>query len=294
MMNPHFSSPFNFGAIPKEIADYKKARVTILPVPYDATTSYKPGARDGPAAIISASRSMELYDIELCRNISDIGICTLDEMDILIDSEKMANRVYEAVKHLLSEGKFVVMLGGEHSISFGAVKAHNEKLPGLSVLHIDAHADLRDENAGIKFDHGCVARRISEICPLVQVGIRSMSEEEAEFIKTSKHKVIYAEQIANSSNDSWMDEAISALSENVYVTIDMDAFDPGIISAVGTPEPGGFQWYQFLTFMKKLSEQRNIAGFDVVELSPQPHNIAPDFTAAKLIYKLIGYFLIKQ
>ncbi len=287
----HFSTPFSFGAIPRELSEYRKSKIVILPVPYDGTTSYKPGARDGPSAIIAASRSMELYDEETGKNFSDIGICTLDELEVVVDPEKMVNRVYETVSHLVSESKFVVMLGGEHSLSFGAVKAFKEKNKCLSVLHVDAHSDLRFENGGSKFDHGCVARRISEIgVPFVQVGIRSISEEEAEFIRKSGHKVVFAEEIAGSKDDSWMDGVIGKLQDDVYVSIDLDAFDPGIMPAVGTPEPGGMQWYPFLRLMKKLSSKKNIVGFDIMELSPQPGNVAPDFTAAKLTYKLIGYF----
>lgn len=293
-MNPHFSSPFNFGAIPSELAQYSKSKIVILPVPYDATTSYKPGARDGPAAIIAASRAMELNDEDTGNNYSSLGICTLDELDIVIDPEKMVNRVYEACVPLVEDGKFVILLGGEHSLSFGLAKAYRGIYKDLSVLHIDAHGDMRDENGGTKFDHGCVARRISEICPVVQVGIRSLSKEESEFIAQSGHKVVYAKEIAESNDDSWMESAIGALSENVYITIDLDAFDPSLIPAVGTPEPGGLGWYKFLKFMKKLSENKKVVGFDAVELCPQPGGISSDFTAAKLVYKLIGYFAGRQ
>ncbi len=285
----HFSNPFAFGAIPRELSEYKKSKVVILPVPYDGTTSYKPGARDGPSAIISASRSMELYDEESGKNFSELGICTLDELEVVVNPESMVNRVYESVSHLISENKFVVMLGGEHSLTFGAVKALHEKHAAMSVLHLDAHSDLRFENGGSKFDHGCVARRIFELnVPVVQAGIRSISDEEAEFIRKSGHKVIFGEQIAE--DGAWMDEAIGLLSDDVYVTIDLDALDPGIMPSVGTPEPGGIGWYPLLKFMKKLSEKKRIIGFDIMELSPQPGNVAPDFTAAKLTYKLIGYF----
>ncbi len=289
-MNPHFSSPFNFGAISGELAEYGKARVVILPVPYDATTSYRSGTRDGPFSIISASRAMELNDEDTGMNYSELGICTLDELDIVIDPEKMVNRVYEACLPLVNDGKFVVMLGGEHSLSFGCARAYKEKFPELSVLHVDAHGDMRFENGGTKFDHGCVARRISEICPVSQVGIRSLSYEETEFIAKSGHTVVYAREIASSKDDSWMDRIVDSLSDTVYITIDLDALDPGIMPSVGTPEPGGMGWYALLSLMKKLSLRKRVVGFDVVELCPQPGNISPDYTAAKLTYKLIGYF----
>ncbi len=288
-MEPHFSSPFNFGAIPRELSAYGKSKVVILPVPYDASTTYRSGAREGPYAIIAASRNMELYDAESGRNFSGVGICTLDELDILVDPEKMCQRVYEAVSPLVADGKFVVLLGGEHSLSFGSARAHAERHPGLSVLHIDAHGDLREENGGSRFDHGCVARRISEICPIVQVGIRSLSEEEAAFISSSGHKVVYARDMQ--ADGKWMDEVVEALSDDVFVTFDIDAMDPSVIPSTGTPEPGGLQWYAVLRLLGKLAARRRVVGFDLVELSPLPGQVASDYSAAKLVYKMIGLFV---
>ena len=289
MSTPHFSSPYNFGAIPRQLSEYSKSKIVILPVPYDATTSYKSGTRQGPQAIIDASRSMELFDEETSLNISNIGICTLDELDVVVDPEKMMHRVYETCQQLVSDEKKIIMLGGEHSLSLGVVKALNEKYREMSVLQIDAHSDLAFENGGTRFDHGCVARRISEICPIVQVGIRSIAPEDIEYARQKGIKVLYASEIAKSSDKSWMDEAISKLSDNVYVTIDADGLDPSIMPAVGTPEPGGLQWHQLLELLKKVAEKKNVVGFDVVELCPLPGNIAPDFTAAKLVKKFIAY-----
>jgi agmatinase len=284
---PHFAMPGNFGGIPYELSEYKESKIVILPVPYDGTTTFRPGTRDGPAAIIKASQSMELYDEELEKNYSE-GISTLDEMEPLDDAEKNSNRVYEAVQKLLSDAKTVVILGGEHSITPGAVKAMKEAYSDISVLQIDAHSDLRDENYGNRYNHGCAARRVLELCPIVEVGIRSMSEEEAEFIKAENIPVFYAADLFE--DDAWMDDAISKLSERVYVTIDLDSLDPGIMPAVGTPEPGGLQWYQLLKFVRKLADKKKVVGFDVVELSPIPGNVASEALAAKLVYKLIGYF----
>ena len=291
--NPHFYFPFNFGAIPHELADYRASRVVILPVPYDLTTTYKPGARNGPMAIIEASRQLEFYDEELGKNFSELGICTLDELEVVDDAEKMVNRVYEATKVLLDDGKKVVAIGGEHSISSGSVKAHKEKHPDLTVLHVDAHADMRHELAENKYNHGCVARRISEMCPLISVGVRSIAEEEIEHIRSSNGRinVFFAKDIHDS--DSWMDAVVKLLGKNVYITIDLDAFDISIMPSVGTPQPGGLQWYQMLKFMKKIAAAKNVVGFDVTELMPIPGNHAPDFLAAKLVYKLIGYFFSK-
>ena len=292
--NPHYYLPFNFGAIPHELADYDMSKVVILPVPYDATTTYQPGTRNGPRALIEASRCLEFYDEETGRNFSDIGVCTLDEVEVLDDAEKMVNRVYEAVKVLLADNKKTVVIGGEHSISSGSVKAHKEKYPDLTVLHVDAHADMRDELAENRYNHGCVARRISEMCPLVSVGVRSIADEEIQHIRSnsSRIKMFFAKDIHNSS--IWMDEAVKSLGKNVYITIDLDAFDISIMPSVGTPQPGGMQWYQMLEFMKKIAVAKNVVGFDVTELMPIPGNHAPDVLAAKLVYKLIGYFFSKQ
>lgn len=294
MSTPHFSSPYNFGAIPRQLADYKKSRVVILPVPYDGTTSYKSGTRDGPNAIISASRKMELYDEETNFNISDIGICTLDELDVVVDPKKMIERVYETCQQLVNDGKDIVMLGGEHSLSFGAIKALKEKYQDLSVLHIDAHSDLAFDNGSSKFGHGCVARRISELCPTVQVGIRSITQEDMEYASKNGIRIFYASEIAKSKDDGWIVDVVSKLSGDVYVTIDVDALDTSIMPSVGTPEPGGLDWYQLLELLKKISERRNIRSFDVVELCPIPGNIAPDFAAAKLIKKFIAYSFCKN
>ncbi len=293
--NPHFYFPFNFGAIPHELADYDKSRVVILPVPYDATTTYQPGSRNGPRAIIEASRHLEFYDEETGKNFSEIGICTLDDIETVDSAEKMVKRVYEAVQVLLADQKSVVTVGGEHSISFGAVKAHLEKYPNLTVLHVDAHADMRDELAENAFNHGCVARRISEICPLVSVGVRSIAEEEMTHVNGSKGriKVFFAKDICTGGN-GWMDDVIKSLSKDVYITIDLDAFDSSIMPSVGTPQPGGMGWYQVLDLMKRISREKNVVGFDVTELMPISGNHAPDFLAAKLVYKLIGYFFSKQ
>ena len=294
--NPHFYTPFNFGAIPHELAEYGNSKVAILPVPYDATTTYQPGTRNGPRALIEASRCLEFYDEETGKNFSGIGVCTLDEIEVVDDAERMVNRVYEAVKVLLGDGKKVVVIGGEHSISSGSVKAHLENYPDLAVMHIDAHADMRDELAGNKYNHGCVARRISEMCHVVSVGVRSIAEEEIEHIRGSggRIKVFFAKDIHNGS--SWMDEAVKSLgnSRNVYITIDLDAFDISIMPSVGTPQPGGMHWYQMLELMRKIASAKNVVGFDVTELMPIPGNHAPDVLAAKLVYKLIGYFFSKE
>jgi agmatinase len=281
-----FLPPRTFAAIPPRYAALETAKVVILPVPYDSTTSYKGGAREGPRAIISASQYLELYDIELNREIHRVGIHTLPELEPVMSApEKMIERVYQATKDLLQRERLVVMLGGEHSLTLGSVKAHREKYQKLSVLQLDAHADLRDEYLGTKYSHACVMRRIWELCPTVSVGIRSLSLEEHEFLQEHELKTFYAEDYT----EHLILEVLSALSPEVYVTIDLDVFDPGIMSAVGTPEPGGLAWQQVLSLLRAVAQEKRIVGFDIVELCPMEGPTSCAFLAAKLTYKLIGY-----
>lgn len=278
----------NYAALPEKFSNYNKSKVVILPVPYEGTVTYGKGASKGSKAIIEASKNMELYDIELGKEICETGIHTLKELKCEKQPEKVIEQIYTESKKLISDNKFIVMLGGEHSITTGLVKAHKEKVNNLSVLQIDAHSDLRQSYDGSIYSHACVMRRIFDMkIPFVQVGIRSQDIEEAEFIKKNNLKLFYAKDIHN--NDNWIKEAISRLTENVYITIDLDGLDPSIMSSTGTPEPGGLLWYQTLKFLREVAKEKNVVGFDVVELSPVKGNYAPDFLAAKLIYKLIGY-----
>lgn len=282
----HLKFPYNFAEIPDIYSGYRDSRAVVLPFPYESTTCYMKGTRKGPAAIISASAEMELYDEEL-GNIFEAGICTLKSLKVDKKAEEMVGIAYKNIKSLLNDNKFVLTLGGEHSITIGIVNAFKEKYRDLSVLQLDAHADLRDEFDGTKYSHACAMRRVIEMCPVVPVGIRSLSYEEAEFVKDRNSKIFWAKGIVG--NDKWFDDAIKSLSENVYVTIDLDAFDPSIMPSVGTPEPGGLGYYQVLRFLKRVCKKRNVAGFDVVELCPNKNDIASDFTAARIAYKLIGY-----
>jgi len=284
--------PDNFlGLDEDEAKSYEESKVVILPVPYDGTRTWIIGERwkrmdasKGPDAIITASRNMELYDEEVDAEISDVGIYTSNELEIKDSSEKVVEDVFLKVKKLINDSKFPVMIGGEHSISFGAIKALKEKYGNLSVLQLDAHTDLRDSYEGTKFSHASVMARARELCEVVQVGIRSQELDEKD---VNKENIFYAKDIYD--NEQWMDEAISKLSDDVYITFDLDAFDISIMPSTGTPEPGGLQWYQALKFLKKVFKERNVVGFDVVELAPIDNLIAPDFLAAKLVYKMIGY-----
>lgn len=282
----------NFTALPEEYASYKRAKAVIVQAPYDKTTTYIHGTAKGPSAIIDASRYLELYDDELNQEVFKIGIHTMDELNVgNLDSQEMVDKICAAIQELLRAGKFPVMLGGEHSVSIGAVKAFKEVYPNISVLHLDAHYDMRDEYFNSKLNHGCVARRISEMCPIVQVGTRSMSKEEKDFLSSSQAggriKSISVYDILDTP--MWKDKTTNSLSEDVYVSIDLDVFDPAIVPAVGTPEPGGIGWYETLDLLRDVSRDRRIVGFDVVELCPIKDQIASDFLAAKLIYKLLGY-----
>jgi len=280
--------PNNFVELEDDISNYNDSRVVILPLPYEKTTTYIRGTKNGPNAIIKASRNMEIYDEEIEKNNSNIGICTLNPLIIDKNPEEMFKDVSENVKKLLDDKKFPVIIGGEHSITPGCVSAFAESYKDLSVLQLDAHADLREEYDGTKFSHACAMRRSLESCGnIIPVGIRSFCDEEANFIKQNKMKVFLAKDIFD--NDEWMENAISNLSGNVYITFDLDALDPSIMPSTGTPEPGGLYYYPLLKFLKKIFQKRNVVGFDVVELCPNENNVSPDFTAARIIYKMIGY-----
>ncbi len=288
MWNKEYWLPHNFAALAREYSDFENAKAVILPIPYEHTTSYKSGTRNGPSAIIAASRNLELYDAELKCEPYRAGICTLDELEpVSGEAGQMEGRIAEVAGWLLAEEKLPVALGGEHSLSLGLVTALAAKHNGLSVLQLDAHADLRDSYQGNKYSHACTMRRIGELAPIVPVGIRSLCRKEAEWIENKKLKIFWAQDIMNKRK--WHTEVVERLSDEVYITIDLDVFDPGIMPAVGTPEPGGLDWYAVLQLLKLVASEKRIVGFDVVELSPQPGNIAPDFMAAKLVYKLLGY-----
>jgi len=291
--------PNNFCGLGKEFSEYNTSKVVILPVPYDGTRTWiigkkwlKNDASKGPEGIIEASKNLELFDIELNTTPAENGIHTLPYLEVTKDPETVINKVkLEASKHL-TQNKFVVMLGGEHSISYGLYLALREKYKDVSVVQIDAHSDLRESFDGTKFSHASVMARIRETAKqVVQVGIRSMSEEEAEIIKKKKYDIFYAHTIYNKKD--WIDKALSKLGKHVFVTIDIDGFDISTIPATGTPEPGGLDWYLVLDFLKHVFSKKQVVGFDVVELAPNEYSTAADFAAAKLIYKLIGYKFYK-
>ena len=283
--------PKVFCGLEEEYSSFKKAKVVMMIVPYDKTTTYVHGTSNGPAAIIDASRYLERFDDELSQETFRIGINTMDPLGVSeMSPEEMSGRVYAQTSELLKANKFPVMLGGEHSVSVGAVRAFKEAYPNLSVLQLDAHYDMRDELLGSKLNHGCVSRRISEICPIVQVGMRSLSKEEKDFLSSQANGKVKSFNVYDIIDmPMWKDNVSNCLSEQVYVTIDLDVFDPALVPATGTPEPGGIGWYETLSLLREVVKDKKIVGFDVVELCPIQGNVAPDFLAAKLIYRLLGY-----
>ena len=275
----------NYGYLPEEYSDPENSDIVIIPVAYDGTSTWVKGADKGPEAIIEASANMELYDIETDSEVYKSGIFTERLIGGEISTIEMVEAVVDNVKYYLGNDKFTIVIGGEHSVNIGSVKAYAEKYDDLTVLQLDAHTDLRDEYNGSKYNHACVMARAKEVCPIVQVGVRSMDASEKD--STNYSRIFFAKDIHN--NMDWIKKVISKLSDNVYITIDLDVFDPSIMPSTGTPEPGGLFQYDVLALLKAVSDKKNIVGFDVVELCPDNSNKAPDFMAAKLIYKLLSY-----
>ena len=284
-----FLPPRVFAGLGPPYSDLGKAKAVILPVPYDSTTEWRSGTREGPQAIIDASQYLEFYDLELDREVYKVGIHTLPLVEPVMSSPKdMIERVYQISKELIQRDKFIVMFGGEHSLSLGTVRAFKEKWADkLSVLQLDAHADLRGKYLGTKYGQACVMRRICELCPIIQVGLRSLALEEKQFLDQNKMQPFYMSDLA--SNTVSVKQIVAETRENVYVTIDVDIFDPSIMSAVGTPEPGGMQWQEVLDIISSVALHRNIVGFDLMEFCPREGPASCAFLLAKLAYKLIGY-----
>ncbi len=277
-------------------ADYAKARVVILPIPYEATTTYRRGTENGPSAILDASQQVEYYDDDHDREMWPAGIYTHSAIADTrnhqpVSSEEMLQATQATVAKLTTDGKFVVALGGEHSITTGIVAAYRQAYPDelFTVVQIDAHGDLRHEYEGSIHNHACVMRRIVDMgLPTVQIGIRSICKEEADLIRDRQLTVIRAREIALQPN--WMDQAWAGIkTQKVFITIDLDGIDPTLMPGVGTPEPGGLSWFALLTFLENVFANHDVIGCDVMELAPLVDSVVSEFTAAKLVYKLIGY-----
>ena len=287
---PYFPLMRKFGDFTPEFTRADLSKIYILPVPYDETSTYMKGADKGPEALLNASPNLEFYDIETDTEVFRHGIFTAPAVKEKRSPEKMVDAVYKAASYYLAENKFIVMLGGEHSVSAGCIKAHKEKYPNLSVLQLDAHSDLRPEYEGSIYNHACIMARAREMCPITQVGIRSMDVVEKPYI--DPERVFFAERIRN--QPGWMEKAVNTLSEDVYITIDLDVFDPSILPSTGTPEPGGLDWYTVTDLLRNVVQNKNVVGFDIVELCPNPKMPASDFIAAKLLYKLLTLVFNKK
>jgi agmatinase len=277
-----------YGGTTPTTTDFENARVVILPIPLDRTTSYMPGTRNGPHEILVASAHMELWDEETNTDVHRIGIFTLPEMEFPFASmDEVVTEIRRVATELVDRGKFPVVLGGEHSITAAVVAAVAAKHPRLSVLQIDAHADLRDSFMGTRYNHACAMRRVLEHARCTQVGIRSLSPDEAAVAPTLETTIFYDWNMRQ--NPRWIERVVESLGDTVYITIDCDGFDPAIMPATGTPEPGGLSWYECLGLLRRVIESRTVVGCDIVELSPIPGHVAPNFLCAKLIYKILSY-----
>ncbi|WP_185863217.1 agmatinase [Blattabacterium cuenoti] len=275
-----------FAEIPKKYATLDKSKTVLIPVPYDYTQTWKKGAREGPKAFLSASKHIELYDIETNSEVYRKGIFLAPSVVNCSEStKKMVKKVYNTTKKYIYKNKFITFIGGDHSISIGSIRAFGEKYTNLSILHMDAHADLRPIYKGNPYNHACSMYEASQKYPLIQIGIRSMDIIEKKYIQ--KGNIFYMHEIYK--NDLWMQDAIQKLSKNVFISIDIDVFDPSIAPSTGTPEPGGLSWYTTLRFLKGVFKRKNIIGFDIVELLPNKKEYSTDFLTVKLYYKLLSY-----
>jgi agmatinase len=274
-----------FAGVPDQYAVYDTANMVVLPVPYDETSSWIKGSDQGPEALLDASVALEWLDIETKTQVYKNGIYTAEAITEKSSPELLCNAVQERITTYLKDGKFPVTIGGNHTVSIGAIRAAASQFSDLTILQMDAHSDLRPTYEGSPLNHACVMYQASQLCPITQVGIRSMCEEELGLFK--EDRIFYAHTIAGKSD--WQQKALATLSKNVYISIDLDVFDPSVLPSTGTPEPGGLVYYEVLHFLRSVFQQYNVVGFDVVELCPNPTERASDFLAARLIYQLMTY-----
>jgi N1-aminopropylagmatine ureohydrolase len=283
-----FGAPLTFGGTLPETRPFEESAAVILPVPVDRTTSYVGGTRNGPREILIASSHMELWDEEVGADVHGVGIFTLPEMELPFgELEPLMGEIRRVAAEIFKHDKFLVTLGGEHSITPPIVAAAAARHEGLHVLQIDAHADLRDCYMGTPHNHACAMRRSLDHARITQVAIRSMSTEEAQAAPSLNTTIFYDATMRQDSN--WIDRVVDTLSGPVYITIDVDALDPAVMPSTGTPEPGGLSWYELLALLRATISRRNVIGCDVVELSPLPGLMAPNFLCAKLVYKILTY-----
>ena len=274
-----------FAGIDEKYCSYDNAEVLLQAIPYDGTSTWVKGADKGFAAFLDALENMELYDIETDSEVYTHGIHIPPDIDENESPESMFKAVYEKSRELLASGKYLTCFGGEHSVSIGVIKAHYEKYQNLTVLQLDAHADLRDSYGGTPYNHACALHDASQNANLIQVGIRSADSSEMKYL--DRDQCYFAEDIYG--DESWMDKSISQMTDQVYLTIDLDAFDPSIMPATGTPEPGGLLWNPTIKYLRKVFEAKTVVGFDITEFAPIEGQHAPQFLVAKLYYKLLSY-----
>lgn len=278
----------SYGNLPEEYSSLENSKIVVIPAPFDGTSTYIKGADKGPRAIFEASPNMEFYDIDTDSLVFEKGIHTTDEVNAS-SPEKLADLVEKKVSSFLDKEKFVVLVGGEHSVSVGSFRAFAKKFKDLTILQLDAHSDLRDSYEGSKYNHACAMARAKEAAAIIQVGIRSMDDSEKK--NMDKSRVFFAKDImgSNKTREAWINDVVSKLTGNVYLTIDLDVFDPSLMPATGTPEPGGLFWYDVVNLIKEVIAKKNLVGFDVVELCPMKDNKGPDFIASRLIYSILSY-----
>ena len=279
-----------YAGIPEQYAKLDRSEIVLIPVPYDGTSSWQKGADKGFEAFLEATENMELYDIETNSEVYKKGVFIAEIIDENTTPEAMVEEVHKTVKKYIQKNKFVTIFGGEHSISIGTIRAFKDSFKNLTVLHLDAHADLRDTYEGTTCNHACAVYEASKTTNLIQVGIRSMDSSERDAMNTDK--VFFAEQMIY--DDSWPDRAIELMTDQVFITFDVDVFDHSIMPSTGTPEPGGLLWNETIEFLKKVFKEKEVVGFDIVELCPNPTNKAPDFMIAKLYYKMLSYKFSKD
>ena len=284
--------PLAFGGFQPESRTFAASSAIVLPVPFERTTSYVAGTRNAPREILLASNQVELYDDEVATDAHMDGVFTLPELELpSSDIDGAIAEIRRVIRELVPFGKFLIVLGGEHSVTVPVVEALAERITDLSVLQIDAHADLRDSYQGSRYSHACAMRRVVERVPCAQVAIRSMSREEAEALPALPTKVFFDRTMRR--DPDWVARVVDSLGPRVYLTIDCDGLDPAIMPAVGTPEPGGLSWTELLTLVQAVIRERKVVGCDVVELCPIPGLVAPTFLCAKLISKILAYRLAR-
>jgi len=273
-----------FGDIPVEFATFEKSNVLLQPLPFDGTSTWGKGADKGFESFLDATDNMEVYDIETDSEVYRQGIHILDPVTGKTAEENF-NAIYSGTKKLLESNKFLTFFGGEHAVSIGVIKAFYEKYPDITILQLDAHTDLRPEYMGTPYNHACALYDASLNTNLIQVGIRSMDTTEKEYL--NREKCFFMEDIHD--NSDWMDKSLRLMGDRVYITLDLDVFDPSILPATGTPEPGGMLWYPMLNYLKKVFSEKTVLGFDLVELAPIQNLPASEFLVSKLYYKMLSY-----